>query len=83
MKIRYEEFGGTSTDEVSAFVVDGLDEKEYNGVVECAASNSEAALNALGRLCDVLAGKGLVDAMDIMYIVRGYNEDAELVGDEP
>lgn len=47
------------------------------GAVECSARNAEKAQEAVGRLCQVLANKGILSANDIFYIARGWESSDE------
>ncbi len=63
--------------EIQDFISGALepDSYDYSGAVERADEHARAVGEALGRLCQVLHGRGLITDDDLLEIAPGYFRD--------
>lgn len=75
MKITYNRFGMTGKAvSIEEFVSSEI-QTQREGSVEEAAANANAAIEALARLTDVLASKGMLTAKEVGLVASGFNYD--------
>lgn len=76
MKIKGETEFRVFETEVEDYVVSELNGESYDrGQIEAIEKTGENTVEAFGRLIDVLATKGLLDAKEIMQIIGDYDYD--------
>lgn len=74
MKIRVESYGDTDRyDSILDYASYALNGDDYGkGAVEAVTCTAENSSEAIGRLLDVLAAKGLVTAEEVGTILEGF-----------
>ncbi len=60
---------------VSGYVESSLDGEDYDrGVLAAMQRKADNSIEALARLCDVLAEKGIISLQDVVYVAKGYKD---------
>lgn len=77
-KIEVETHIGKKVMTVAQYIELQLD-SDRDGALERAHDNAEKAQSAIARLCDILVGKGILDANEITVIAGGYTRDAQFI----
>ncbi len=70
------------TQTVETFISETLydDANQYHGIQESTAAHANETGRALGRLTELLASKGLLDAEEVQYVSGCYSvHDVELI----
>lgn len=76
--IKHSTWRGEKTSTIADFVTSGLDGRDYDGALERAGATADNTAEALGRLVEILAEKGIVSASEVVIIAGNY-EEAEFV----
>ena len=79
MRIKTEDWGSSNIQEVSGYIADQLEDRDYGGATESAQATASNSAKGLGTLCNILAEKGLLTADDIVEIAASYSNVTEFV----
>ena len=77
MNIHYYDWRGSKDETVEAFIDRSLTDNDISGIAEDARAIARNSAAALGRLCDILATKGILNAADIIKVAGAYTYDED------
>jgi len=77
MKIRRETYEGHKDTEVKDYIINCLDGNDYDrGALEATRKTADNACEAIGKLINILANKGLLTATEIKDIAGDFMSDS-------